>query len=128
MIGTPRHECVTQHALESVKAYLESGGMATALVTLTDEMALAVLSACRACGKAVPESVSMVNSGDSAMMGLAYPPITCIDVHLEAHIAQAMGFLDAATKDMSNSFDYLRLIEPHFVERESVAAPAVAAV
>ncbi len=128
VIGTPRHECVTQYAFESVKVYFESGGVATALVTLTDEMALAALSACRACGKAVPESVSLVNSGDSAMMGLAYPPITCVDVHLEAHIAQAMEFLDAATKDLSNSFDYLRLIEPHLVERESVAAPAVATV
>ncbi|MBW3636485.1 MAG: LacI family transcriptional regulator [Armatimonadetes bacterium] len=124
VIGTPRRECVTQYSFEGVKAYFESGGAATALITLNDEIALAALSACRAAGKAVPEAVSLLNCGDSAMMALAHPSITCIDVHLETHIAQAMELLDAAAQDLANPFDCLRLIEPHLVERESVAAPS----
>lgn len=122
-IGTPRHECVTQYTFESVKAYFECGGEATALITLHDEVALSALSACRAVNKAVPEAVSLVNSGDSAMMSVAYPSITCVDIHLEAHIAQAMELLDAAAHDLATPFDCLRLIEPNLVERDSVAAP-----
>jgi len=51
VIGTPRHECVTQYTFEGVKSYFEAGGSATALITPSDEMALPVLSACRALGK-----------------------------------------------------------------------------
>ncbi len=123
VIGTPRHECVTQYSFEGVKAYFESGGEATALITLYDEMALAALSAIRAVGKTAPESVSLLNLGDSAMMALAYPPVTCIDIHLESHILQGMELLDAAAQDLANPFDCLRLIEPHLLARESVAAP-----
>ena len=122
MIGTPRHECVTQYTFEGVKSYFEAGGLATALLTPNDEAALAALAACRAVSKAVPEAVSIINSGDSAMMALAFPPITCIDLHLETHIAQAMEFLDLAVQDMANPFDCLRLVEPHLIERESVAS------
>ncbi|PQV64220.1 DNA-binding transcriptional regulator, LacI/PurR family [Abditibacterium utsteinense] len=122
VINTPRHESETEFTLEGVKAYFERGGKATALITPNDEMALATLAACRASEKNVPEAVSIVNSGDSPMMTVAHPTVTCIDVHLEAHIAQAMEFLDAAVQNLANPFDRLRLIEPHLIERESVAS------
>lgn len=123
VIGTPRHECVTQYAFESIKAYFESGGTATAIITPSDEIAVPALAACRATEKAVPDAVSLVNLGDSPLMSLAFPPITSIDIGLEAHIAQSMEFLDAAARDLANPFDCLRLIEPYLVERDSVTTP-----
>lgn len=121
VVDTPRHECETQFTYDAVKEYFDNGGTATALITLNDEMALAALAACRASHKPIPDEVSLVNSGDSSMMAVANPAVTCIDVHMDTHIAQAMEFLDAAVEERTNSLDRLRLIEPHLVVRESVA-------
>ncbi len=123
VVNTPRHESATEQTMERVKTYFEHGGKATALITLADEMALASMAAVRAMGRQVPQDVSLVNSGNSPLLGVAHPGVTSIDVHIAEHIEQGMKFLRHAIENDSDPFDYLRFVEPHMVERESVAPP-----
>lgn len=125
VIDTPPHEDQISATFESVKAYFEKGGQATAFITLGDEMAVATLAACRAVGKSVPDEVSLINSGNTPLASVAYPAITCIDVHLDAHIERAMQFLDNALNGNLSAIDRLRLIEPHLIERDSVKSLVV---
>ena len=121
VVDTPRHENVMEETRDRVQDYLQKGGKATALVTLSDEMAMAALAAVRALGRQVPDDVSLVNSGDSALLGMAHPAVTSIDVHIGEHIEQGMKFLRAAVEERSDPFDLLHFVEPNLVERESVA-------
>ncbi|BCM91749.1 arabinose metabolism transcriptional repressor [Abditibacteriota bacterium] len=126
VVNTPRHESATEQTMERVKTYFEHGGKATAIITLADEMALAAMAAVRATGRQVPQDVSLINSGNSPLLGVAHPGVTCIDVHIAEHIEQGLKFLRAAIENESDPFDRLRFVEPHMVERESVAPPSSA--
>lgn len=123
VVNTPRHESATEQAMERVKTYFENGGRATAMVTLADEMALAAMAAVRATGRQVPQDVSLVNSGNSPLLGVAHPGVTSIDVHIAEHIEQGLKFLRHAVENNRDPFDLLRFVEPHLVERDSVAVP-----
>jgi GntR family transcriptional regulator of arabinose operon len=120
VVNTAPHASKIESTCASVKAYYESGGDATAIITLRDEMAVATLYACRMLGRSVPEHVSLINSGNSSLMGVTHPTVTCIDVRLDSHIEQAMQFLENALAGTLSPTDKLRLIDPHLVERESV--------
>jgi DNA-binding LacI/PurR family transcriptional regulator len=123
---TPRFQCATQRAYEVVRCRLESDWQrVSALVCLGDELALGALAACREAGKSVPERMSLVNSGDSALMAFAHPPVTVIDVDLERHIELAMQMLEAAVQGALPREDRRRLVEPRLIKRGSVAAPAI---
>ena len=87
-------------------------------------MALPALSACREMGRAVPQKMSLIASGNSPDMAFTHPPVTCIDVHMAEHITQAMSILDAVVADQRPLDRSLRLVQPHLVLRESVAPPA----
>lgn len=123
VVNTPEYECVAEFTYGAVYRYLTQGADATALVTTSDEMAQAALAACRDAGYAVPEQFSLINSGDSATMAYAHPPVTCIDIHLERHIEQALQLLQASVAGELPPTDRLRLVEPHLVERRSVMPP-----
>ncbi len=124
-IGTPAYESVMRHTYDAVLRFLNTPpAEATALICIGDVMAMAVLAACRDAGRPVPEKMSLVNSGDSSLMEFAHPPITCVDVDMEGHIAQAMQILQAAQQNLLASPRVLRLIQPHLVARSSVAPPA----
>ena len=97
---------------------------ATALISLSDEMTIAALAACRDSNRPVPEKISIVNSGDSSLMTFSNPPVTSIDTHLERHIEAGMEMLESALSHTIPRPDLLRLIEPHLVERRSVAPPS----
>ncbi len=125
VVNTPQYECVAEFTYAAVHRYLTQGGDATAMVTTSDEMAQAALAACLDAGRPVPERFSLINSGDSATMAYAHPPVTCIDIHLERHIEQALLLLQAAIQGELPNTNYLRLIEPHLIERRSVLAPPV---
>lgn len=125
IVNTPRFESSAEHAYQAVKAFLQSqGDLVTAMVSLHDELGMAALAACRDSNRAVPERMSLVNSGDSPIMAFAHPPVTCIDVNLERHIESAMEMLQAASQGALAPLGLLRLVEPHLIERQSVAAPA----
>lgn len=122
VVDTPRFECPTQYAYQRMREYLrENDGALTALVCTGDESAVAAMSACRDMGYPVPERMSVVVSGDSALAAYSNPPLTCIDVDLELHIKLAGEMLERALAGTLPPNDRLRLIEPRLVERASVA-------
>ena len=124
VVNTPRHENQAEHTFAAIKKYLaEDGGQTTALLCLIDEMALPALSACREMGRPVPEKMSLIASGNSPDMAFTLPSVTCVDVHVAEHIHQAMSILDAALQKAPLD-PLLRLVQPHLVERESLAPPA----
>ena len=119
---TPRHELQSQWTYQTIHDFLRrDGGQTTAILCLIDDMALPVLAACRAAGRAVPDKISLICAGNSDAMTYAYPPVTGIDVHIAEHIAQATEMLEAALQNQLGAGDLLRLIEPHLNVRESVA-------
>lgn len=123
---TPGFQCATPHAYAVVRHRLASDWQrVSALVCLGDELALGALAACRDAARPVPEKMSLVNSGDSALMAFAHPPVTCIDVDLERHIELAIEMLETGRKAALPQEDRLRLVDPRLVERRSVAAPGV---
>lgn len=120
-IKTPRLENRADHAHRAVTEFLKSHPEITAIVSLTDDMTVAAMAACRALGRRVPEDISIVNSGNAPLMALANPPVTCIDVDLKKHADHAIRFLKRH-RDGTLDDDRLSLIEPHLIARESVAA------
>lgn len=122
--NTPRYQCATPLAYEVVRRQLDSDWQrVSALVCLGDELALGALAACRDAGRPVPGRMSLVNSGDSALMAYAHPPVTCINVDMERHLELAIAMLEAGVRGDLPASDRLRLVDPHLVERRSVAAP-----
>jgi len=121
-VRTPRFECPTQNAYRRVREYLRERGDAavTALVCTGDESAVAAMSACRDEGRPVPEAMSIVVSGDSALAAHCNPPLTCIDVDLELHMRLAGQMLERALAGALSPTDRLRLIQPRLVARASV--------
>jgi len=124
-VRTPRFECPTQNAYRRVREYLRTEGDAavTALVCTGDESAIAAMSACRDEGRPVPDAMSIVVSGDSALAAHCNPPLTCIDVDLELHVRLAGQMLERALTGALPATDRLRLITPRLVARASVTGP-----
>lgn len=124
---TPRFECSTHHAYERVASWLRGAGQnVSALVCLSDEVAIGALAACRDAGREVPEEMALVSLTDSSNMAYAHPPVTCVDVDLRGHLEAALEMLDAA-QNGAKPRD-LRLIEPKLRVRRSVAAPQVSQI
>jgi len=124
--NTPLFEHQPDYAYQAVRRYLAGKQAdATALISLSDEMTLAALAACRDADRPVPQKMSLINSGDSSLMAFANPGVSCVDIRLEQHIQQAFEMLEAALAGNLPSADLLRLVEPRLVARQSVA-PATA--
>jgi DNA-binding LacI/PurR family transcriptional regulator len=124
VVDTPRFECPTQYAYHRVREHLAGKDPAiTALVCTGDESAVAAMSACRDAGLEVPQGMSIVVSGDSALAAYSNPPLTCIDVDLELHVRLAGEMLERSLTGALSPADRLRLIEPRLVERASVGRP-----
>jgi DNA-binding LacI/PurR family transcriptional regulator len=121
IVDTPRFDCPTKNAYRRMCEYLrEDDGAITALVCTGDESAVAAMSACRDMGRAVPDGMSIVVSGDSSLAAHCNPALTCIDVDLELHVQVAGDMLERSLTGRLSAADRLRLIEPRLVERESV--------
>ena len=124
VVATPPHQSSESHVYQAVRNYLSAdGGETTALLCLTDEMALPALAACRDTGRPCPDQISLIASGDSSSLSYAYPPVTCVDIHMDKHIEQAMDILDNFVEeslDLLDSSNRLRLIQPNLVARQSV--------
>ncbi len=121
-VNSPNYECPGPFTYNAVSNFLKGIGKdATALLCLNDELALASIAACRDAGRAVPEAVSVICSGDSMMMAYSHPAVTCIDVNLDEHISSAMQVLEKATSGTLTDEDYLTVIQPRLVIRDSVS-------
>lgn len=119
-VQIPPHQSGVQYTHAAVVDYLRHDeGQTTAILCLNDDMVLPALTACREAGRPVPEKMAMIASGNGSAMAYTHPPMTCIDIHMEEHIAQAMELIDAAQQKRAPT-PLLRLVTPHLVERQSV--------
>ena len=120
-VKTPHLENRADHAHRAVTEFLKKHPEITAIISLSDDMTLAALAACRAVGRRVPQDISIINSGDTPLLALSNPPVTCIDVDLKKHADHAVRFLKRHREETLDD-DRLSLIEPHLIARETVAA------
>lgn len=125
VVNTPRFECPFRYTHRAVTRYLTSGDAdVTAMVCLTDELAVATMAASRDAGRPVPHAMSVVNSGNTALAAMAEPALTSIDVDIPAHITAAFEVLEAALADELPKERRLWRIRPRLVQRASVAEPS----
>ena len=108
----------------AVRAYLESPDCdVTALICAGDTIAIGTMAACRDAGYPVPEKMSLVTIGDSAIMEFYNPPVTCMDTRLPRHVEIALELIEAAQAGSAPAAQ-VHLVEPVLIERATVAAPA----
>lgn len=121
---TPRHGSRDDTLYETLRAYLaDDGGETTALLCLFDTMALPALAACRDAGRAAPEKMSLIVSGNDPVLAYAHPPVTCIDVQMAEHIDKALEVFDKVLAGDLEKSDLLHLVTPHLALRKSVQNP-----
>ncbi len=121
-VKVPRFENSTPRAFETVTEYLGSRGCdATALVCLSERLAVGALAACKGSGRGVPGDISIVCFGNTSLSEFTHPAITAVDVNYEGHIETAMRIIDSALSGKPLKGDFLNLIEPRLVTRASVA-------
>ena len=122
--ATPHHTNCDDHVYQTLREYLaKDRGETTALICLLDTMGLPALAACRDAGRAAPEKMSIVVSGNNPIMAYAHPPLTCIDVHMAEHIDKALEVFDKVLADNLQNSDLLHLVKPHLALRKSVQSP-----
>jgi LacI family transcriptional regulator len=117
----PRFANTMPYAREAVKKYLQSDHFeASAFICLTDRTAVGTLAACHEAGIRVPEGMSLVSMGNTALAAFSNPPITSVDVNFPRHIELALEFFDLALAGKETQSDCLRLTEPRLVVRGTV--------
>ena len=78
-------------------------------------------------GLKIPENVSLVGYAGTCRAKLSIPPLTTIDVDVDRHIDVAMQQVEAILNKQSspdNPSDYLTVIRPSLVQRQSTARPS----
>ena len=124
VVDTPRHESYDDYVYQSLSDYLAGdNGATTAILCLQESMALPALAACRHAGRAVPEKMSLIASGNNPALAYAQPPVTCIDVHVEEHMDKALQVFDKVLAGQLADADLLHLVKPHLELRKSVQNP-----
>ena len=107
----------------AVRAYLEAPACdVTALICAGDTMAISAMAACRDAGYPVPDKMSLVTIGDSAMMEFTHPAISCVDTRLPRHVEIALEQIEAAHSGGAPA-PTVPLVEPFLIERATLAAP-----
>ena len=125
VVNTPRHESQDDSIYHKLSAYLAGdNGETTAVLCLSEDMALPTLAACRDAGRAVPEKMSLIVSGNNPALAYAHPPVTCIDVHVEEHMEKALHVFDKVLEGKLADSDLLHLVKPHLELRKSVQNPS----
>jgi len=91
----------------------------SAMICGDNSYLLPLLSACYELKIRIPDDLSMIVLGDTAISAYMPPPITGVSVGLQAHMEEAMGAIMAFYR--RGSFPKGRIfIEPKLIERESV--------
>jgi DNA-binding LacI/PurR family transcriptional regulator len=99
----------------------------TALVCLKEELAIGADAACRDAGRAVPDSISLIEYACTARSRIAAVPRTGICVHLGRHIKCAWEMLEKSRLGRLGE-RRLCLVQPTLVRQRSVGpAPTDAA-
>ena len=138
LVDTPRNGCDIEAAYVAAAdclAFATESERMTAIICTSGDIAIGVLSACRDCGGFVPDRISIVCLGDSALMAFANPPITCVSFDIVGQIDHALsmiqagidaaGSADASVVESlvapSNMRTLLHIVRPTLRERRSVA-------
>ena len=98
----------------------------SAMLCVVDEMLPAVNRAVIDYGMSIPQDISLVGFGNTAVSRYANPSVTSVDPHLAEHVEKGMGLLQRALKDPTSvNRNVLIQIEPELVQRESVCVARV---
>ena len=117
---TPRFQCSSRYAYDAMMNWLRSEDSAdvSAVISISDEVTIGALCACREFGRPIPQSLSLINLNDTAVMEFANPRVTCVDVDLESHIERAIAMLQSALRNEAVP-KVPQLIEPRLIVRQS---------
>ena len=111
-----------------VRQYLrQRRGSATAFIGLSEEVTFGAASALHSAGRRVPEDASLIAYAGTGRTQFAIPPMTTLDIRVEAHLSTAFELLDAmadAKGGRLGARQLLRTVRPTIIERASVAAAA----
>ena len=118
--NTPRFQCASRYAYDAMMNWLQLPDSAevSAIISISDEVTVGALCACREFGRPVPGALSLVNLNDTAVMEFSNPRVSCVDVDLQSHIACALETLRRALCGEAVSI-VPQLIEPRLIERQS---------
>jgi len=122
-VDTPPGMSPMKHAYEVIGRFLRRRNRVTALFTFGEELAIGASGACRDLGLSIPNRISIINRGDSPLLELVSPPITCISYNIEAQCEEAVAILDARMNGRDGG-DLLHVIHSHLIDRGSVTTPA----
>jgi len=115
-VNVPKLLSPSVPAAETLGRYFALGGSdVTALICLGDQLTLGVLSACHKARR----DVSLVNMGDSPLLAVSIPPVTCVDVDVEEQVNLAFAILRTPKYKLTRA-DLRKVVTPHLVERDSV--------
>lgn len=91
----------------------------TAIIGLSEEVALGARSACYDQGLEVPQDVSLIAYAGGYMAELSCPPLTTIDVNIASHVKTAVEMVNSNYDGRQTT---PRVIKPRLIERGSVAS------
>lgn len=115
-VDTPRFQSPSVDAFAAMASRFRSGAAeTTAVICLGDHLALGVLGAAHKAGR----TISAVNIGDSPLLAISIPPVTCVDADVPEQLNQAVDILKQPRYKLDPS-DMNIVVSPRLVERESV--------
>ena len=112
-----------EHGIEATRALLDGSQPPTAILYDNDIMAIAALSAAQRSGLAVPDDLSIVAWGDSALCELVHPSVTALRWDIVEAGARAARLLRQATDN--GEADSFQEGPPVLMVRESSGPPAI---
>ena len=116
------HESTTEAGRTAVKALLERDPHLTAILCLSDQLALGVLEALKSAGLSVPEDVSVAGFDDVPEASRSTPPLTTVhQPHVEKGLLAGRMLVAGIGGEESNRSESL---PTHLVVRGSTTAPA----
>lgn len=105
----------------AVGAALRAAVPPTALICLTDGIAMGAYQAAQECGISVPDDVAVISFGDSHLAPSVDPPITTVAVPYGELARQAVEILLAAQPTVGASYAPVQHVPMPVIERSSVA-------
>ena len=130
-VDTPPGYSPMRRAYEEVGDYLKSHPNVTALASMGEELTIGAMGACRDANLSVPDQISLVNDGDTPLLELVSPAITCVDHNMGLQCEEAVRLV-AAHQNGLDTGAALHIVQSRLVDRGSVAcvrsAPHAAAV
>ncbi|MDR3709507.1 MAG: substrate-binding domain-containing protein [Capsulimonadaceae bacterium] len=120
-VDTPTGMSPMMHAYEEIGPFLRRHPDVTALFTFGDELAIGAMGACRDLRLGIPDRISLINKGNSPLLELVSPAITCISHNVEMQCEEAIAILHSRMNG-GDSGDALHVILSRLIDRGSVAS------